>query len=207
MAPELSTQELKGKIVKVARKHFARDGLAGASLKHIAEESGVASSLINYHFEDRDGLFTACTETFARERVEAINRLLAEPKSKDELRVRLEMFVNEMLLSHIDDPDGFEIIQREVKANNPKMLEMFKETMLGAFMNVAKFFAKAQDNGLIQKDLDPQIVAQLFFSATCDTARNDHLGKKFLGVTIAEPKRRALVTQHIVSLFMQGVTK
>src|SRR3989344_1408519 len=90
--PDQSSEELKFRITEVARKHFAMHGMNGASLKDIAAEAQVAGSLINYHFKDKEGLFRACIEPFARGRMEAIQRILSEPQNRDELKVRLELF-------------------------------------------------------------------------------------------------------------------
>ena len=205
MAPEISTETIKLNILRMARKHFARDGLVGASLKQIAEDSNVASSLINYHFTDREGLFHSCLRLFAVEKQETINRILVQVKSKEEFRVRLEMFADEMIRSHLEDPDGFEIIHREVKANNPKVLKLFKETIFQGFICVSAFLESAKRIGILRKDVDPNIASMLLFTSICDTARNDHLAQKFLGESLREKKWRDKVSQQIVDLFMKGI--
>lgn len=199
--------DIKEKIILSARKHFAKYGLQGASLKDIAEEAGVASSLINYHFTDRDGLFRACIESFAKTRVHTMNRLVSEAESSEDLRVRLQLFVEEMITSHIDDPEGFEIIQREACSGNPQIMKAFEENMLGAFSNVVKFFAAAQKKNLIRENLDPLILSMMLFSSICDLVRKDHLGKTFYKVSLHDESWRKKVSTQIASVFIQGVIK
>jgi AcrR family transcriptional regulator len=207
MAHELSSEELKISILKIARKHFALHGFQGASLKSIAEEAGVANSLLNYHFADKTGLFKASLELFAQARMEALNRLLAEPKTKDELRVRLELFVDEILRSVLDDPYGFEIIQHEIKAGNPMILELFQNTMLKGFRGCMQFFADAQRNGLIQEELDPMILAAILFSTTCDSSRKDIFAQTFFNVSFTQPEWRQKFSRHVVTVMLNGVIK
>jgi len=56
-------------IVLAARKHFLRDGFAGASMDVIAESAGVSVKTIYGHFANKDELFSkvmiaACTDHF-----------------------------------------------------------------------------------------------------------------------------------------------
>ena len=204
---EQTSEELRATILKVARKHFALHGLQGASLKNIAEEAGVANSLLNYHFVDKNGLFEQCIELFAQSRMEALGRLLAEPKTQEELKIRLELFVDEVIRSVLDDPYGFEIIQQELKAGNPMVFEIFKNTMLKSFNGVMLFFTQAQNNGLIHSALDPMILATILFSSTCDSSRKDVMAKTFFKVSFTQPEWRQKFSHHVVTVMLNGVLK
>lgn len=206
--PSLSSEDVKNKILKCAKQEFALRGVQGSNLKDIAKCANVAGSLITYHYKGKDGLFKTCMETFAVRRLGAINRILvAEPKSRSEMQTRIELFVEEMLISFVEDPEGFQIVNQEVKSGNPIAVEVFRETFLGSFENAIQFFKMAKKNGIIDASRDPLIVASLLFSLTCETARNDQLGELFYGVTIKNEDRRKLVAEHIVSTFVNGVAK
>jgi AcrR family transcriptional regulator len=204
---DLTSEEVKAKIVSVARQHFAQLGLSGVSLKEVAKEAGVAGSLINYHFKDKEGLFRACVEPFARDRGQAIRRILSDPQSVEEFRVRIEMFVEEMQISILKDLSLFEIIDREVRTNNPLIVELFKDVMLTTFMVVQQFFGRAIENKLVRDGLDPVILATLLFTVTCDSARKDHIGKRFLNITLEDPDWRRKFSHHISDLFLKGVMR
>lgn len=204
----LSSEEVKHKMLSCAKQEFACYGYQGANLKDIAKCANVAGSLINYHYKDKAGLFKACMEIFAKTRMEAVNRILqAEPKSPEEMQTRIELFVEEMLLSYMEDPNGFNIIRSEVRAENPVALELFQGTFLQSFKNACAFIATAQENGLIDKKWDPLIMAKLLFTLTCESAQNDHLGKKFFNVSVYEESWRKKLAAHIVHVFMNGVAK
>jgi AcrR family transcriptional regulator len=47
------------KILDAAEAAFAADGFSGASMKTIAEAAGVATGLLHYHFEGKEGLYAA----------------------------------------------------------------------------------------------------------------------------------------------------
>lgn len=194
-------------IISIARKHFAQHGFQGTNLKDVASEARVANSLLTYHFKGKEGLFRACIESFAHERIESLNRLLKDPENIEELKLRIEIFVEEMFLSYLKDPDTFEMLQREVKANNELAVKMFEETFMKSFFNVVEFFARAKKRGLIAKNFDPLMAAVLLFSATCDNAQKNHLGIRYLGKSLSDAKWRKQMTDHIVQLFMSGVIK
>ncbi len=204
---ELSSEELKAKIIGVAGKHFATLGLHGTSLKDIAAEAQVAGSLINYHFKDRDGLFRACIEPAAHDRSQAIGRILADPASAEEMRVRIELFVEEMQSSIISNINFFEIMEREMRAGNPMVLKLFEETMLNSFKQVMQFFGRAIENKLLQDGLDPVILATLLFTSTCDSARKNYLAKRFFSESFEDPEYRRKYAQHVAGLFLKGVMR
>lgn len=94
-----------------------------------------------------------------------------------------------------------------IKAGNPMIVKWFHDTLLTGFKNVVEFFKQAQRNGLIDRELDPFIVAVLFFSATCDSSRKDLLGKTFFNVSMEEAEYRKKFTRHVVTIFLNGVVK
>jgi AcrR family transcriptional regulator len=204
---EIDSEQLRHVVLNIARQHFARHGFQGANLKDIASDAGVAGSLINYHFVNKQGLLQACLEPFAKGRMEAISRILNEPASKDEFRVRIRLFADEMLEAHLSDPFSFEIVDREVKASNPVIFKIFSETLLIAFKAVVSFFAQAQKKGLLRKEVDPLIAAALLFSCSCDAVRKDVLAKKFFGVSFQQAEWRKKFSENIMNLFSDGVLK
>lgn len=202
------SDEIKSKIMTCAKQQFAQYGFQGTNLKDIAKCAGIANSLINYHYSSKEGVFKACMELFAKSRVEAINRILiAEPKTREEMQTRIELFVDEMILSYLDDPDGFDIIRSEIKANNELAIELFSATFLQSFNNACNFIKNAQNNDLIDKKWVPIIMAKLLFTLTCESVKNDHLGARFFNVTAHDEKWRKKLASHIVHVFMNGVVK
>ncbi|HMN67709.1 MAG TPA: TetR/AcrR family transcriptional regulator [Bdellovibrionales bacterium] len=204
---EISSEELKAKLVQVARKHFAMHGLNGASLKDIAGEADVANSLINYHFKDKEGLFRASIEPFARMRMEAISRLLNEARNLEEFRLRIELFVEEMQNAVLEDQHSFEIIDRELRAENEIVVKIFQDTMLNAFKHVVQFFMQAQKDGLVRGDLDPMILSSILFTSTCDAVRKEFLAKRFFNISFRDVEWRRKFAHHIAALFIKGVIK
>lgn len=49
----------RARILDAAERVFARDGFAGAAMKGMSVEAGVAQGLLHYHFGGKDGLYAA----------------------------------------------------------------------------------------------------------------------------------------------------
>src|SRR6478752_4870041 len=58
-ARERVRAELIEEITEIARRHLARDGAAGLSLRAVARDMGMVSSAIYRYFPSRDDLLTA----------------------------------------------------------------------------------------------------------------------------------------------------
>src|SRR6185312_11723150 len=52
----------RGKLLKAARREFARSGLAGARVDEIAARAGVNKQLVYHYFGDKDALYLAVLE-------------------------------------------------------------------------------------------------------------------------------------------------
>lgn len=58
-ATRADTPDGRGRIIDAAEVAFAADGFSGASMKAIADAAGVASGLLHYHFDGKEGLYAA----------------------------------------------------------------------------------------------------------------------------------------------------
>ncbi len=205
MGASPSTEQVREQILATAKKHFACYGFDGTSLKNVAKEAKVAGSLINYHFKDKEHLFRNCIEDTALTRLQTIIRTFGEPKSIEEVRVRLEIFVNEMILSILADPYDFEIMQRELMVGNKIAKKLFVDTYLKAYQAGVAFFEAAKKKGLLRSGMDPQICTTMLFMSTCEPAKKDFMAREFLDKSLADDAYRAKTVKHIVTMFINGV--
>lgn len=196
--------EVREEILKIARKHFAAYGLQGANLSSIAKESGVANSLINYYFSNKSGLFTACIEEFVSQRQGMIEKILSEPRSVDELKVRIQLFIDDMMESCLNDAGLHDIIFNELRSGNKLIEKVFRETLMVVFDRVVDFFSLAQKNGVVKEDLNPRILAQILFNFISETCRKDYLSERFFHQTLKDPEFRAVFINNILSVFLNG---
>jgi AcrR family transcriptional regulator len=200
-----STEEIKSELLRTAQKHFALYGYQGANLSLIAKEARVANSLINYYYKGKEALFLAIIENSTKLRQPVLQRLLDEPRSREEVPLRLEFFIQGMLETFDDGPNLFEIIVREFRTGNQMIKELFEKHMLKNFMGVVGFFEQCREKGYLKSELDPVIVSQMLFTCICDVTRNDCLAKEYFKKSIEQEDHRKTVVHHILTLFLNGV--
>lgn len=71
-------------ILKVALRHFADRGYAGASVQDIVDEAKVAKPMLYYYFESKAGLFQALIDSAHEERFRVLSAAAAGHKRLEE---------------------------------------------------------------------------------------------------------------------------
>src|SRR5262245_15423401 len=123
--PAQGAEKTRESLLDASTKLFAEKGYDGTTVKDIADAAGVNVSMISYHFEGKEGIYRSCLERFGMDRLGMAQRVLTPPASAEELRVRLDMFVGEMLVAHVEQPEVCRIIHRETELGLPIAWEVF----------------------------------------------------------------------------------
>jgi AcrR family transcriptional regulator len=66
------------RLLDAAARVFARRGFAAASVEEIAQEAGLSTGAIYWHFEGKDDLFLAMAEEFAVDRVRELESVIGD---------------------------------------------------------------------------------------------------------------------------------
>jgi AcrR family transcriptional regulator len=201
------TDSAKTLLIEAAKKCFAERGFDGATVREIAWSSGVNIALVSYHFGGKEGLYHACLAEFGHSRLRAMEHILQPPRSREELRVRLEMFVVEILESWVREPDIHRIIHQECEHHANRFEELFQSTFHKIFENVIAFFKAAHKAGLLRESADPELVAGHLFGIVVHATRSDIISEKYKGVTLKDAKHRAKFIQSLLDFTLEGVCK
>lgn len=202
VAPEIrDTREL---LIQNAKTLFAAKGFDGTTVKDIADLAEVNISLISYHFQGKEGLYRTCLELFGKARLALAERVLQNPLSAEEFRIRLEMFAVELLSGHVEEPELSRIVARECDMGFSIAQDIFKNTFLKIFETLVNFFRSAQKLGILRKDLDMDIIVGVLFGGLVQVGQKDELNEHFFGRTIKDPKHLAKVVRHSLSFYLHG---
>ena len=188
-----------------ATQLFAQKGYDGTSTKEICEAAGANIAAIHYHFESKDGLYRSIIEQFATTQLESARRTLQTPQTREDLRIRLEVFVRETLESIINQPDLVQMIQRDIEMLHSRSEDVFKNTMFKHFETLVEFLEQAKKKKLIAADVEPFFGARALFSMIFHQAKMDRCGKKYFGFSLADKKYRDRWIQQTLRLFLNGV--
>jgi AcrR family transcriptional regulator len=94
---QLKTEEMRRKLLKSARKIFAKDGFEAARLEDIAKDAGHTRGAFYAHFASKEDLFFALLEQQIYRHLEKVQTLLhAESDAKSKLRVLRGYYVERL---------------------------------------------------------------------------------------------------------------
>jgi AcrR family transcriptional regulator len=189
-------------LIDAAKKLFARKGLSATTIRDIALEANLNSSLISYYFNGKTGLYKACLEEIGSERLKVANEILRTPASNAEFRLRLKMFIENLFALYLEDRDSGLIIVREYDRVDSPAEEIFRSTFLKVFDRIHQFFSDAQKRGLLDANKDAFIQAKLFFGCVSSQMRLDHINEKIYHRTLKDPVEKERVIQHTLDLFL-----
>ncbi len=203
-APNDAKEDTRERLIAAAVRLFAQKGFDGASVKELADAAGVNVSLVSYHFGGKENLYRSCLEQFGRKRLAVTHRLLQPPSTLEEMRLRLGMFVEEIIIFHLEERDVTRIVHRECEMELPIAQDVFRETFVKVFETVQHFFESAQKQKLIDPSLDPHITAQIFMGSVLQFAKSNPISEKIFGKSLHDKKHRDRVLLHIVRNCLHG---
>lgn len=151
-----SAEERRAEIVAVAKRRFAIAGFEGTTTRQIADDMGVAQSLLLYHFESKHVLWRAVmTQIF--ERSERIAEEEVAAIQSNDARSHLLAAVRGFIRMCQEEPDLHRLMTMEGRARSER-LEWLAQTYLKPMHDQSVGFIKqCQDAGEIAAG-DPTLV-------------------------------------------------
>ena len=130
----LAPADRRAQIVAAAKKCMGQVGAKAFTMKHAADEAGVALSLVSYHFGNVEGLFNALVETV----------MLEEPPAKTLPAANLDdaLLNLQALIDRHFDPSYYS------RENLLVWLPVYEQTLLNEGVNER---LNARDNRLIEE--------------------------------------------------------
>ena len=203
----LAPTDVRRALLNAAKKLFAKKGLGGTSIRDIATEANVNSSMISYYFSGKEGLYKDCLREIGESRLSFAKEILKPTGDRAEFKIKLKMFIENMFSLYLEDRDAGLIIVREYDRQNSPAEKVFRETFLKMFELLEVFFKKAQSSGVISKSKDPFILSSLFFGSLSSQMRLDHIKEKAFARSLKNKKEQQKVTEHIIELFLAPKSK
>jgi TetR/AcrR family transcriptional regulator len=149
-------KDSRTKLVAAATILFADKGLAGVSIRELAEAAGVNSALISYYFGGKDGLYVAVLEELfspAAKMLTAFTELSLTPPE------RIEYYAKAVLTVHHKSPYLMKFVHSEL--NNPTFaFEIIVDKYINRLYSfVEQAFIDGRAEGYFSADLVPTYAA------------------------------------------------
>lgn len=204
---EKHDQTTREKLIVTATKLFAQKGFDATTVKDIADESAMNISLVSYHFGGKEGLYSACLEGFARDKLVLAKQILKViPKNIEEVRVRLEMYARAILDSHVEQSEIMKIMHRDIEMGNPVVMKIFEETFLKSVQLTIDFLKSAQKLEIVRKDIPALQLTSFFYGSVLHLSQKCDLGDQFFGVSIKNETQKKEIIENLMNFFMAGLT-
>ncbi len=193
-------------ILEAAKHVFCRKGYEGATVKEICDEAGLNVSLVSYHFGGKAELYRECLGQFGRERIlRSAERVLRNASSLDEFRIKLKLFAEEFLESHLAEPEISKILCREFDGLKDQHKSLFKEVFLKIFEKISAFFEGGKDQNYLRSDMDNFVAGLSFFGALIHAIRVDSVAREFFGMSLQKENYRERLVSQMVDQLVLGL--
>lgn len=197
------TTDSRALLLEAAKKVFAKLGYDGATVKDLADEAGVNISLVSYYFKGKEGLYRECIETFGISKLAFVEKILTPPQSFEEMKLKLSLWLEHVLETHVEEPEITTIIHRECESHLPIAKDIFERTFQKTMEKLMNFFVESQKAGLFRKEFEPRLFGLITFSGVIHIASHQHLLEEFFDFDLANPE----VRKKIVHMQVEGILR
>lgn len=191
----------KKTLITAAKRLFARRGLNGTSIRDIAREAKMNSSMISYYFKGKNGLYRACLQEIGSTRLQFTADLLVSPTNFQDYRLRLKLFAESLFNIFLEDRDIGLIVIREYDRLHSPAEKIFRENFLNLIETIVHYFENSQSKGFVSTSFDPYVLASLFFGCLSSQLRLDHINEKSFGRSLKDPAERDRISSQLVEIF------
>ena len=156
----VAQEEKRRLILDAAVRVFARKGYHSCRVGDITEEAGVAHGLLYHYFSSKEEVL----ETVFRDTwTEVLDAFTGVEQSDEPPRDQLRHVAAILLGAWRRDPDLVRVLVREV-ARSPQVQSKVDE--LGeAFKSIERIVARGQADGVFRAELEPRLLAWIFYGA------------------------------------------
>ena len=159
--PAAAQEEKRRQILDAAVRAFARKGYHACRVGEIAEEAGVAYGLVYHYFGSKEEVLeTIFRETWAQ----MLARVREVQEEGGPAGEQVRKVTALLLRTWRRDPDLVRVLVREV-ARSPEQLPRHIDEIGHAYEALQGIVSNGQETGEFRSDLDPQLVATIFYGA------------------------------------------
>ncbi len=196
------------RILQAASHLFAQRGYEGASVRTICKQAGANMNAVSYHFGGKRNLYQKVIERGAEKRSANVERLLATPpRDRQDFEARILLFAEEVLVTHLEDPDHLNILFAEFQQGFRNCDEAAIASLKRETDVLVAFLTAARRRRLLRKGVDLAIMAGGLSERLHNSVRYAETIHNLYGVSIKDPKYRRHWTQQVVDMWLHGTAR
>lgn len=193
--------DVKNDILNAAIELFSKRGFEGVSIREVADHAKVHFSSVRYHFGNKESLYNACISKHGESRLSsAQNFLSAEPKSREDMRLRLGYAIGDVFRIHNENPFLTKLILLEVESTSHRSDVVLKKTMVAMASTYAAFFKTGQEKKFMDRNLNPYFITQSLMGVLHHFIRTEPIRERLHSQKTLKDKE--LLVDNVVTLFL-----
>ena len=150
-----TSPDYRATISTVAQALFAERGFAGTTIREIAEQTGVKSSLLYHYYPSKEALYLSLLEAAVGEIVAQAEHIAA---SVDTPEMKIRRLVQAFLTYFQAHPQSFRLVQRAVDESSPAAQVLAQRWFSRAFAAFHAIATEGVEQGFF-RPLEPALLA------------------------------------------------
>ncbi|MFC4100876.1 TetR/AcrR family transcriptional regulator [Paenibacillus xanthanilyticus] len=148
--------DVKMRLLKAAKRLFARQGYEGTSVRQICEEAGANVALVSYHFGGKENMFQALFETFfPHAQIAEFTKTQYDPVEG------LRTIIREVMLFHQEEPEMIILLNQEIAMNSPR-IEVIRRNANPVWLQLKEMLREGREKGVYRfRSLDHTLMTVL----------------------------------------------
>jgi len=205
-AKRSSCHSTRAALLEAAKEVFAKLGFEATTFNAISEKAGVSGSQINYYFQDKIQLYRAILENAgSSKKLDYMRNLLGTASSETEFRLKLELFISELLAFYANDSATIRVFIFEVARGLPFGKDILKAKLGNIWNDLVHFFESAARNGFIHTTIEPKVVALSLIGMVHSVGSARLLNLKFDEVSLKDEAQRVSLAQKLTGFLIAGL--
>lgn len=192
-------------ILRIALKNFAKKGYGGVTISKIAKETGVADSLLHYHFGNKEDLWKKSMQLIGEEIHNELNDLFSLIDDLDGLE-KLRLYHKKIVQVSAKYPEFQQVVVQEVFSDNPRSAWLIDELLQPIFAPMQTIIKTEKAKGRIKDIPIANLTSFIIGSITTLFTRSFQM-KKMHGIDSLDQEQIDLHVTLINDLIFNGLLK
>ena len=137
-------------VLNVSLKCFAQLGFGGVSISNIAQQTGVADSLLYYHFGTKEELWKKCMLHAGSQITGSLDDIFNVLDNVDGIE-KLRIYIKKIVLFSASHPQFQQVVVQEVFSESSRSTWLIDEILKPIFLHFEETILEEQEKGNIKK--------------------------------------------------------
>ena len=161
----------KEALLRLALKNFAQTGFGGTTLKRIADQSGIAVSLLNHHFGTKEDIWKKAMSLVGNEIQQELADMFTLLEGMDGLQ-KLRLFNRKIVINSAKNPEFQQVIVQEMFSKSARSTWLTNELLQPIYKGMEETIAEEKAKGRIRDIPQANITSFIIGSITMFFSRS-----------------------------------